>query len=296
VESHLSTRLYYSTTAPVSLKELAASLAALDRVVQRSPKVMEQLIPGLRVKRIEAFPLTISEGSLLEDIGFKLISEYQEKLEDRISEAGGHLGIEALQDDSQLISWIIIALVAVGCVFAYRKIFPSAPSLHIEGNNNVIFNVGRDLTGVDPDQLRAIVESAAGNKHQIAADAVGVLKPARGDRRSSFSAGGHHLSPDYINEVPFAVPVQEDDDVEDLTDAEVHVRATDRDNTKSGWSAIVPEVSERRIKMHVSPGIDIDSLARSRIVRGRISVIRRRAKDNQLKPALIMLHEIHEMR
>lgn len=296
MDSQLSTRLYYSTSEPVPLSDLAASLHALDRVVQRSPAVLERLIPGLRVIKIEAFPLTITEGSLLEDIGLKLVTEYQGKLAGQIGEAGEQLGIEALQDNSQLISWVIIALVAFGCVVAYRKIFPSAPSLHIEGNNNTIFNIGRNLTGVDPDQLRAIVEAAAGNRHKMAADAVAVLRPARRDRSSTFSAGGFELPAEYINEVPFAVPPQEDDEVEDLADVEVQVRATDRDSTKSGWSAIVPAVSNKRIKMHISPGIDLEALARSVVIRGRISVIRRRAKDNTMKPALIMLHEIHEMR
>ena len=60
---------------------------------------------------------------------------------------------------------------------------------------------------------------------------------------------------------PKEVKTDPDLDALEFSDIEIFIRALDRDKTESGWSAIIPSLSPKRIKLKVSSKIDLIKLA-----------------------------------
>lgn len=290
----LTSNFHYSTSKPVSLAEVGQALQALDRIIQRSPAVLEALIPGLRIKQIRGYPLRISEGSLDEDIKLHVVAEIQQALQAKVESVGERLGIETLQKDSKLISWVLMALIVTGAITAYNAIFPTKEAYHIQGDNNTIFNIGGDITGLDPAQLRAIIDAQAGDRKSLSRDAVDVLRPAKASPGAGFRSGELELTPPAVAEVPFALPDLDDPEVEELFDVEGQIRASDLDSTKSGWRVLIPAISDQRIKMHVAPGIDLEELSTRKTFTGDVVVVRRRLPDGTLRPVLVLLNSVRE--
>src|SRR5438046_2051176 len=79
-----SHRLEYPDNHGITLTEIAELLLAHDRLASLLPTVLERLITGLRVERVEITLIEAEEGSLLTEFAIKVFSEYQEQIESRV--------------------------------------------------------------------------------------------------------------------------------------------------------------------------------------------------------------------
>lgn len=266
--------IYYSNKEHLSLGEVAKSLLALEKAAVIAPRVMELLYPDVVADDFEIVIDELHSGSLSEKLKYYLRLALQRQLEEATGVDVGTLEGKP----AEVLEAIVALMVIVGILFALgeakKRFFPDSPTTHIEQQINIKIQEGREITGIDEQTLRAAFAQAIQENPDAVKGAVGFVKPAKKDAEAAIQIDGKpYLSSQAIAEVPSALP--EEDAPEraiDLENTTIYVRATDKDSGKRGWAATIPEFLDKRIRIHISPDIDLAYLARHDVVVGNVTV------------------------
>jgi hypothetical protein len=298
----------YSNKGTVPVPDIARSLLATEHLAtEYLPRLLERLFEGLTVQALEVELRHVQhESPLTEKYLFKLAVVFQERLEKYITALGDKTGFAILKDNRELLSLLIILLVLYGAQYASKLVSPDKPAVHIEGNNNSVLVAAGDVIGIPPAQLQQIIsEVLASHRDQkaVASNAVDIVAPAKREPGAIISTisetpgGAVMIDRSAITEVPDRATLESlepDEWTETLESVTINIRATDRDHAKSGWAVMIPSVSERRIRMQIVPGIDLDQLARHEEVRGDVIVSYRRQQDGTARATGAHLYRLHQ--
>lgn len=260
--------IFYGTTIEVPLPEIARSLLATEQAVKRLPPILEKMFPGLHIESIAVDLKKAESGSLIEDFVLKIVCDYQKDIEQAIHDKGQEWGIEVLERKKVLISYIIIALLLMGAGYAISLVTPSEGGVHITGDRNVVINAAGDISGISPEQIKTILESstpAEKDKRKLAKEAVDFFAPAKIEPNVKITSGSDIvISPEAVKEVPTRQQIEEIEDDEfqrEFNDVEVDIRVIDRDQGDHGWKAVIDALGKRRVKLMLSPTINIKRFA-----------------------------------
>lgn len=266
--------IYYSNKKKIPIAEVANSLLALEGVSIITPKILEKLFDDLTVKNLVVYVDELESGSLKEKIQYYLLAVFQKNIEDQSGVE--YKNLEAADGDkrSNIVGWVIVATLIIALKLAAEKAFPNSEKPNIQQQINITLQAGRDITGHDTEELlKTITEAVKENPNSIK-NAIEFVKPAKKEEDAHLIIGENmQLSPNLLKEVPSSV--QDDDDEErvvELASTELIIRATDKDSGKQGWAATVPEFNDKRIRMHIAPGIDLEFLAHQDIVIGDVAI------------------------
>jgi hypothetical protein len=269
-----SNNIYYSNKEHLPLGEVAKSLLALEKAISMVPQALENMYGDVVAQDIEVYLEELHEGSLSERLRYYIRLAIQKQVED---ESGLSLGnIDGIPNERQekIAAWLIVACLLVALKYGANQVWPDTPKPNIEHQINVTLNAGRDITGLEPAQLANAIESSIKDNPDAVKGALAFVKPAKKDAFASIAIDGEQvLTPQTLAELPAATI--ESEQVEkslEFEDVEIRIRATDRDSGKRGWAATIPEFMDRRIRVHVSPNIDLNFLAQHDQVVGNVSV------------------------
>lgn len=287
--------IFYSTSVPVSIKEVIASLQGWETVIKQSQNVLKELTQAdilditVHVERLEA-------GSLYEDIVIKLLFGNQQELDKFLESIHQKIGDGKLRNT--LISAVIASLVAYGLVLASQAMSPDTTT-HFEANNNTIINIGAGEANISPERLQSIIETTVPNKKALAKGAVKTLQPARNDENSTMSIGVGSstvtIPSETIRQAPTDVSFDAESYTRDHSDVNIEIRALDLDSPDKGWAAVIPGLIDRRVKLVLAPGIDTNTLSGKFAFRADVTITYKlTGKDNQYKPVEIFIKDIIE--
>jgi hypothetical protein len=299
VELTTEHKIYYSNRAGIPLAEVAEALIALDGILRHSPQVLEKLFPGIKVLDMNIFIDKIESGSLLETILIKFVFGSQEKFEQTLINAREKLQMDRLINNKGVVAAIAAATILTTGIYCVKKDSPSGnkDTKAIEMNNNIIVNVGAGMTQMDPEQFRAVIEaSLKGKEDKIAENAIRVVRPAKREPGSIITFDGNQaltLTPEAIAAYPAHRPEPEPEEIlENFDGVELSIRATDLDSNKKGWAAVIPLISDKRLRLQIDPSINpYDLIARPKL-KANVTVLFRKADNGVKAPRLIYLNEV----
>lgn len=295
--------VYYSNHDPVPIREIAAALVALESIIHRTPRIFEQLVPGTQIQRVDVLVEKMTSGSLTEDFLIKFIFQDQANFDAFVGKLRKLSGMEKLTEVNPLFAVVVLALVVVGAQWAVTTLLgeDAAPDPVIQANNNTIINIGAEMSEMTPAQFEAIIKSAVSGKAEktaLAKSALAVVAPARRDPQARIvldQAPATTISPDLVRAIPETLTTEDDPPQEEVTDHTgvlVHFRATDLDKTQTGWGAIIPSISERRVKLHMDPHIDRDKLSGHATIRADVTAVFSIDANGQRTPKLYFVRSI----
>lgn len=289
--------IYFSNKNHVSIEDVANSLLAFKSLLEVTPDVLEKLIPGLHIKSITVDLNEIKAGSLWEDVVVKLVWGSQEKLTEDVEKLRTHLQMEELMNNKKLLGAIVLCLILGGGWYLLTKSNASPEQkISIEANQNVIINIGAEITGLTSDQFKAIIDSAIARNDQVKKDAVKIVRPAKRERDASIMMNNEEstsINSSAIRAMPSMTPdIDQPETIADFKNVEIQIRATDLDSTKKGWAAVVPSVSDGRTRMHLDPHIKVEDLIGKKIVTGDITVVFKQDNSGNKFPSLIFLRSL----
>jgi hypothetical protein len=122
-----------------------------------------------------------------------------------------------------------------------------------------------------------------------------VVRPAKGDPEAQIIFDGNPMitiSPESIKAMLDFVPEEGDEEIQEFKNVRLQIRATDLDSFKRGWAAIIPSLSNRRVKLQLSPTIKPDQLTAGATVYGNIDVLFIHPEDGERIPKLVFLKEL----
>ncbi len=296
----------FGTQKQVPVYEVANSLIASEKILQRVAAVLEGCYDGVTVDRIEiSFREASSASPLKEILAAAVFLTYQEDLEREVPALFERAtGVEVTDNYDTILTVLFIVIAVYGLNFAWNKFFPDGDGekkkpASIEGDYNSVVNVAGNYLGVPPERItKALEENLNGNeKSWLASAATKFVRPAKLEKGATISGGGIEISSAAIQEAP---DVFEDDLTEEterseaFQDVEIIIHATDLDKTKTGWAGHINSVHEKRLRMELYPTISPDALFGLRSVRGDIILMSKRQSDGSYAPYMFHLVEIHE--
>lgn len=295
-------RFEYTTRTPVPVSDVARSLVAMEKLLLRTPRLLNALIDGPSILSADVLVDQVLSGSLYEDLVVKFGFGSQENLDRFLLRLRERLGINSMVDGNSnsgrnLVANLALYLILAGGVAGMGYVgsqMGSGPSsvTEIEANNNVIITVISDDLAMEPADVGTILRGAIDgyNKRQLkalAVDAVDAVAPLRSDTAASLlvpNVTGARLSPEAVGEIPESLEPDEPElSLERFDNVDVYIRALDRDKTTTGWAAIIPEVSDQRVRLKISAEADMDLLSSSKLV-GDVLVRFRTTPDGGRKP------------
>lgn len=295
--------LRYTNKNDIPIHEIAASLIATEELSTLLPPILESLFPGLSVQKVELNLLSSAvAGSRQDDYVGHLLCQFQESVEGVIDQMGKKTGVQVLQDNSKILSYVVIALILFGGLFLYGKIFPGEKATHIEGDYNTIINLTAEEAGISSEAVKAAIEKALTDreKARLGRNAIDITGPAKRERDATIQSGidqSVELSRETINQFPGKSDlVEEAEPSETMRGIRVNIRRLDKDERHVGW---IGEVNIReftgRVRLVLVPGINPEQL-KLLSDKGPIyvdgEVFFRKGRDGDLRPYVIHVYNV----
>lgn len=250
----------YTNRDPVPIPEIIEALKNLEKVIKRTPKMLESIYDGVEIQGVEVYVNQIESGSLYEKFRLKYVFKDEaayNHAKTKIDEA-----IHAAKDGVEVNAFTLMVAFTVGALVSYGLLKAeddkSGIKNHIQGHHNVVIQSAKDVK-IDGEKLQKLLDEQV-DKKQLAKSAVAVVKPAKLDPSAQIEFVGIDdltISSDVIKQAPetFTPPMPDKKD-EEYTNARIVVFASDRDNNATGWAGIVPGVVDNRVNFKLTDGLD----------------------------------------
>ncbi|MFC7378233.1 hypothetical protein [Brevundimonas sp. GCM10030266] len=295
--------IYYPDSHDVSLSDIAATLIAHEKLLPIAVDALERLVPGLTVEDRKIVLDRVEKSSLREAFYVALFIAFQEDLEVQVPalfETITGVPVSDRYDTILTVLFMVALYTGATAMFGRNKKSEAAPA-SIVGDHNVFINIAADQLGKSPADVIAAVNKAIGNKlSSVQRATVDIFRPAKRNGNGRIQPRGlPEVSPEAVADFPTAVALAElEDDIVPLhlTDAVLHIRATDRDKSDRGWAAKIEAegVKTRRLPLRLAPGVDPDALAEMHEPRVEAILESRFKEDGTTKPVRIHVFRVIE--
>lgn len=291
-------QIYYSNKEWIPAGEIASSLLALEELIKSSSEVIEKIFPGVIVERVDVYVNELRSDSLWEDLVVKFVFGSQDNFDEQISGFRKKIGMEYLDRHPNVLGVIIGAMILGSAIVIYDAVSgKESERAVIEANNNIIINIGAGEVDIDSEDLKEIISGVIKSNPSITDAAVEVVSPARKDPNARIVINEQEeltITPKAIEAMPKVKPQEEEHEVvEDFQEITLEIRATDLDSTKRGWAVVPVDLTDKRIRLHLDPTINIEALLERRTITGSATVVFIQKGDKK-EPKLVFLRSIQE--
>jgi len=292
----------YDFDGRASIPEIVASLSAQERLVKEAAHVFAACFHGLEVSELRVALREVQQESPLKELlSLSLVLAFQDDLEHEVPEIVTNLtGVQIPDQYDSLVTVFVMIAAIYGASFIYEKFKKGHAAKSIPNDYDKLINVAGDYINVPADEVRNAVEQTLGkSKKQAIARASKdfFLAAKRNGARAIKSSAGFEISKGTIEEFPSDVDMEgfEPESEEYLLEGVVvEFHAHDRDVKTRGWAAVVPDVSERRTRLHIDPTIETEGLFVRSSVKGDVLVFSVQRDNGEYEPKLYYLQNVYD--
>ncbi len=279
--------LTYNNAELMQVKDVIESLKGLEGLsVRFLPEALTKLT-GVGVERAEVYVEGFEYGSFIEKIVVRLffkneenMNKFLDKVRDgTISFYNKIPGRSRPVLKAATITAAMAAITIVGTSYAIGTTDNPPPANIINLENSPIIIIGAEAYKSSPAEFLATIKEVVDvNKKHAAANAARLVSPAKQGENgtlSFYSADSEALleiDAETVIATPSKVEMPPYEHTQEFPDVDLHIRATDRDSSKTGWAGVIPGIAERRVKLVLDENIDPAVLAAMDIVRADVKV------------------------
>ena len=298
-------RVEYSADAQ-SVDEVVATLLAQKRLIEEGAAAF-CAVTGIDLEQVDIRVVNVASGSLLTELLVQLYGAYQSDISGVIVEGIEEvLGEDIPAEWEAVVTLLTLAVLYVVMRFAYdtirgRKSKDSPATTHIEGDYNKVINIVASKLDCPVEHIEGVLEGQLprARRRSLVKHVTDFLNLARKKRGTDIEVEGFgKIAPEAIEEYPSDAELLEIDDTRnlDMPDAEIDIRATDRDRNKTGWAARIIGQSQfkRRLPMDLYPTVDAKRLAALERVRADLIIQGETDADGKFRPKKIHLLNFKE--
>jgi len=295
--------IVFSTKGRVPVTDIVRSLTATANASMYVPLILSRIFPDLTVDNIEIELHRVEHQSpLLEKYVIKVTAAFQHSIEQFMEKTGQSLGLDILQKNKKLISYFIVVVLFYGAIEAAKMVWADKPTVHIEGNNNIVLMETGKACGLTAQEIKEAVAEALKEVRtkRLARDAVNFFAPAKSEPGVSVTASQDIvISSGTVSEIPDPATFEAmdaDEWSDHFENVEIDIRVIDRDKGDKGWKAKIPSIGDNRIRLTIVPGIDLaalDAVSANGPIQGDVIVEFRRNPDGSDRPIAAHLYRVH---
>ena len=255
-------RLRFLTDEPVSVDAAIASLRGMERIVTTQLPKAIRAMTGARVTIAELQVSGLEDGSFLEDLKIRLLFKSKKDYErclDKIADAAKTTWEGGTPVLKTAIGVLVAALVLNGLGMLPAKGNKDALN-DVEGDNNVVINIGAEAYGQDPEKFQQLVKDAVARTSQKRASqaSLDATAPAREQGVAVEFEGDKKpipmISSGTAERLPKTVTPSDKSEDQDYTKIKLKLRASDTDSDVRGWAGTIPGLVDKRTRVTFASG------------------------------------------
>lgn len=261
MELALPYAITYNVRDDVPVTLVAKSLLASERLIQESFRLLEDIEPGLSVTKVAVAVREVSQQSPLREVLITtFILSFQEDLERAVPQLIEALtGRDIPANVEPLVTILVVVLAVLLVDRAIKAVWPDRETKQLR--RDLARQVERlsEITGKPVAELERVLDERFDVQptRSLLDKARDFLMPAKARNGEIVAGDAMVVSREALQEVP--------DDIEQIiAEAPTHyeragvlieVHRADRDENKHGWRAVIPAISERKVRMELAPDI-----------------------------------------
>lgn len=289
------------TGSRFTIEEVIRSLAAQRDLLVAGVMALPEIDPEIRIETVAILVEKLETSSLIWDLIVELNANYQGQIHDAIiGGIEGMFGVDIPEQYEALVSLLALAVTYMVARYAYERVIRSGsdkdPQVRIEGEGNVVIQNIAQVVNQSPETVEKALERAIppAKRRTLISKVADFIRPARKAKGEIIEIrGAPPISSEALQEFPSDAELAAVDDSSnlDVEGALVEIRATDRDRSKVGWSAIIANDPRfpKRLPMDLYPTVNGEELAAHHFVRANLVVECERLPDQTLRPKRIHL-------
>ncbi|MFZ1469019.1 MAG: hypothetical protein WAT09_08565 [Paracoccaceae bacterium] len=287
VEVNVPFSVSYQTVGLTPISDVIDALKATDALMQEAVSLLPSLIHGLRVEGSSLNVRRISQESPLKEIfGVALFLAFQDDLEAEVPPLlEDILNISISDRYDTIVTVVFLMVVFYGASFAKDAALKMVSDHKVGQKLDEMVWIVSQQTGKADAEIRAILDSKFGKHSSVkkwVSNALTFFVPSKKAENAPVMVDRDELSRDLVRDVPSPVPaerVADYDRYQAMSGVEIEIHAMDKDKSATGWAAVVPSVSDRRLKMKVVDPLSPSDLFGQSSVVGDIVVISKLTAD-----------------
>jgi hypothetical protein len=287
---------YFDSKGPITAVSLADNLLGLDGIAQFGTKILENLL-DVKINDSDVLIQSVSLQSYKDTFWFRLIFGAGKKGEQKLEKFREALKLRDM-DARTLAQFALAGAVLWG---AYKlsdswKTSETDPSrkdalVHFENSfNNMSLKVG-----LTPEEAMAIFEKAIKKEEGLKKDVIRLARPAGQALSGTITFDGEpafSVPAEVIEVLPEKYTKPEPEEPEDEFESiDIVVRALDLDRPETGWWAIIPEMTEKRLPVSLDDEVKPSTLPAGKLFKAHVTVIYSMDRHGEKVPKRVLLHK-----
>lgn len=290
----------YQTEGLTPVSDVIEALKATEALMQDAISLLPSLIRGLKVEESSLNVRRISQESPLKEIfGVALFLAFQDDLEAEVPPMlEDVLNITISDKYDTIVTVVFLMVVFYGVSFAKDAALKMVADHQSRQKLDELIGIVSQQTGKPASDVKAILDSKFGKPASVkrwVTNALSFFTPSKKAENAPIVVDREELGRELVREVPSPVPAEKIsnyDRYEPISGVSLEIHAMDRDKASTGWAAIVPGVSDKRLRMKpLDPVSPSDLFGHSSVV-GDVVVVSKLTSDGFV-PSEVHLTAVH---
>jgi hypothetical protein len=242
----------------------------------------------------------ISPSSLREVLFVALFATYQKDLEKEVPDVINKMFGMDVSQHSAIASILFIVLLYYGAEFVRGLVNKAiGRSLLQDELNGIVAEVSKEFH-IGEDRIKQVLADCYRTPSRIkllGKAAIRVFAPSKRQNNAAIIVGDRRIEPRIVAEVPSDTRLLDADEppaTEPLENVRIELHAQDLDRAKSGWAAVIPEISQTRLRMQIYPPIKTEDIYTKHDVLGDIILVSRRNEAGNMEPYMFYLVRVDD--
>lgn len=295
-EIQIPHRIVYDVPNAANIADVIESLVGTQRLLFEVGPLLEGLLPGLTIDRVEIHIQEISQQSPLKEVFWiALAATFQKDLEAEVPKLVDELfGTHTAGSYDTIVTVLFLLIFYYGVEFLISQIKKRIPDSKVRRQLNGLVAEVAQRCGLEEADVRRTLE----NRYQktgikrLAGNAMRVVMPSKRQGSAPIIIGDRTVPRESIEEIPADANIQEYEDEETslpVQNVEIEIHAQDVDRSKRGWAGVLKGISPKRLRMEIFPPIKPEQIYTRQVVRGDVLVVSRRGSNGEFEPYMFHL-------
>ncbi len=258
----------------VRAEALAESLVGWSGIYGRVPSVLAQKYNGFRDYQMLVFVEAIDQGSLIAKIWARLVAKSDEAAEqmerdiDRLANDAVRTlltNIKRMNDPGKKILTAAVGGVITLGALNMMGYLDDQQQVAINNSTNAIINQGAIYFSTTPAEFMGMVSRATRDNVTLTKQTMAALRPAAAltDGTVQIGDAGNNIivtgAAAKVVASMSSAQLEPRLETRHLTNAAISIRALDLDRKTSGWAAVIPDLSPRRVRLTLHDSVNIST-------------------------------------
>jgi hypothetical protein len=277
MEIALRHHVTYGTKNDVPISVVARSLVGNERMFRESLRLLELAHSGLKVGAISIKVAELTNSSQFSEVLVAtLVVTFQEDLTEEVPDLIQKLlGVNVPDNMDTFVSLLVTGTVLYTIGAAVERLMPGRSAKKIMAEYESKKDRLSELTGIDKAVIERYASDRLVGRQGLLDKALDFFAPAKLEPGASILLpSGETIGPDLVSEIPYRAEFDDADlqDHYELSGVEIRFHRSDMDEKKYGWRAVVPAVSEKKVRAELGSQVDSASLYGVRAAVGDVIV------------------------